>query len=345
MFTLALLSYGSERELKRALFCLYSFLAQAGPDLSDYRVCLYTDRPEWFTQRLTLAPGQLVFQELHPDKLASLRGPADFYLRPKICLMLELLQQFAEPTLFVDSDTFFVADPRPVFERISPTTSLLHEAEYPLSTLTTLDEKHQRLWKFFQGHDFELAGQKVAFDPAWTNWNSGTIGLHPDHIPLVENVLRLTDAIYPPSLHPTCEQYAFSIVLQNGSRLEPAGGVIYHYWYHVKKRILDEFIGKFLTAELMARPQSDRVAATGKAVSGLSHRIHNAPVLQIDRALRRLSENKFREGFWLALKVILTGQIRDLVYYQQLGREALRGLSGLLTGRLQASPRRGFVAD
>jgi len=63
-------------------------------------------------------------------------------------------------------------------------------------------------------------------------WNSGVIGIPYTMRNCVNEILKITDAIYPLFCEPRLvEQLAFSYVFQKYGTIHPMKEIVYHYWY------------------------------------------------------------------------------------------------------------------
>ncbi len=99
-----------------------------------------------------------------------------------------------------------------------------------------------------------------------SSWNAGVMFFHSSHAAffLLKDVYALTDQFYPSSRSHASEQYAFSIVFQNSTALRSCEGVIYHYWYRVKKRIADIFLPHFFNDKWFALPLGGQTGVCSK---------------------------------------------------------------------------------
>jgi hypothetical protein len=84
-------------------------------------------------------------------------------------------------------------------------------------------------------------------------WNAGTIGFSREHAPLLQEVLGLTDGLYPRFPRHTVEQFAFGYTYQwHGLHIHAAAPYLFHYWNLKEFRvILERFFEKYTTLPSM----------------------------------------------------------------------------------------------
>ncbi|HSN15638.1 MAG TPA: hypothetical protein VLT61_13480, partial [Anaeromyxobacteraceae bacterium] len=91
-------------------------------------------------------------------------------------------------------------------------------------------------------------------------WNSGAVGLHPSHAPVIPDWLDYLDEVHPRNRKPIVEQFAISWLLQRrlgAGAVAPCDDVLVHYWAD-KRRHLHAIRGAL--ARLRGLPPSERAA-------------------------------------------------------------------------------------
>lgn len=217
---LVYLAIGREEILTQALYSAWSALAWKGGLPLD--VHIYTDKPEFFDALASRVDRVL----LDAARAREWRGPWDFLYRMKAKVVEEVARRFpADPVLFADADTFWIGEVGQAFARISERTAVMHEQEYFVASHDTLQMKNfrRRMGRArFRGAPIDLH--------AWM-WNSGALGLHPRHFPLLSEWIAYMDEVHPRNRKPIVEQFAIGWLLQRRlDLLSPCDDLLFHYY-------------------------------------------------------------------------------------------------------------------
>lgn len=315
-------SFGKESEYRRALFCILSYLAHSGMR----QVILFTDNAKYFQTYLPSVELDIVL--LTPEKIKAMRGDIDFLHRMKIALLEEAFTKTTGPLLYVDSDTFFVDNPLLFAQQLSPQKAFMHKYEYDFSYLKSMPlpagEPFQAFYqliakKTFVGHDQQI----IPVTAEMASWNAGVMFFHAAHRAFIPDVYALTDQFYPPTRNHASEQYAFSIITQTRTQLEPCEGVIYHYWYRVEKIIMDDLLEKFFlnaTGRDVDKLQTDVLGLT----KTLPTSIQNHVLTLRDNAIQAFHNNLFAKGYRFAVRAFLKNPsnkkfLFDVAYHSKRG--------------------------
>lgn len=232
------LSYGKGPHADELVYSVLSVLHALGGESRDYRITVYTDNPAAF--------GDLpVHIELLSDKiLADWAGPFDFNHRRKIFAIKHALEKFGGRLIYCDTDTFFLKHPRKLFAYIRPGHTVMHIGEYHLYDSCVSKTK---LVDFVQVHDLRnRAGQRWNITPATAMFNAGVVGLHESDISLLDEVLHLTDQIYPHVSIPTIEQFAFSVCFHQCTKLHESYDIVHHYWNPADRALFHKLLSRVL---------------------------------------------------------------------------------------------------
>ena len=96
-------------------------------------------------------------------------------------------------------------------------------------------------------------------------WIAGVVGIHQHERPLLDRVLLLSDAIYARLPHAFVEQFSFSEILRQNTRIMPSHPIIEHYWggwvdpyFGLNKR---DFVHSQIDAIFKNNPQGDYATA------------------------------------------------------------------------------------
>lgn len=254
---LVLLTYGPKAEHHRAIFCVLSFFAHYKGDINKLRINIYTDDVNTFRQYLK--DFDINYIPLTPVMLEEMLGGTTYIHRRKVVVIMKTFERYPEEKLlFVDSDAFFDADVENLIERISEDLSFMHKREYSfvdgLRLFASFNQADapKAFIQFIETAPLTISDRAENVDRNDYCWNSGIVGLHYKLVPLLKDVLRLTDDFYEHSSWFISEQLAFSIVLDRKSHIEAFDSKVVHYWGKRQKKLMDELLfGKL--AELRSR--------------------------------------------------------------------------------------------
>jgi len=319
-YTLVTQSFGKENEYKRAILLLWSFWAVTPKPLP---IMLFTDNPDYFYPYVSGMP--VTFVPLFENKIKEMRGEIDFLHRMKISLIEESFEKTNDIILYADSDTFFTGDPGSYVKRISPYQNFMHLMEYPFYELRNMPLPSGKYAHAFldliEKKMFQLSdGTGLKIDPHLYSWNAGVMFLHPSVAEWLPDVYALTDQFFPSTGNHASEQFAFSIMLQNRTKVNACSDVIYHYWYRVKKDVMDNWLSKTITPDWAMRSSEDKVEMIKSWVTILPDKIENHAWMLRDNAIQAFHENKFSEGYKFAFRKIIKSPfdgkfIKDLLYH------------------------------
>jgi hypothetical protein len=255
---IVLQAYGTDEIRVQGLYAAWSALAHAG-DL-PLSVHVYTDDATPFAP----LAGAVDVRVLSRDEIRAWRGPLDFTHRLKAIMIREMCARFPEEKLlYLDADVFFVSAVAPVFERITETSSVMHEREYPVATHPTAQMRKFRkhLGRLtFRGRPVDLGGDM---------WNAGAVGLHPSRFGLVDDWIAFIDELYPQYQRGLVEQYGVGIHLQRATTVSPCQAEVFHYWaqkdeYVAAIRRELEVLGTRPLAEANAHLRANRITLPPK---------------------------------------------------------------------------------
>lgn len=179
------------------------------------RILLYTDEPEQFLGW----PVDLIV--LDADTLKDWTGPASYLHRRKAAAIRDAMQ-YAEQSIFIDTDTFFLDSPVRLFERLAKAPWLVDEIE--------------GVWKEYKGevlHDVlaPYLAEHHGVDQQMLLINSGVLGFQADASGVMDETLALIDVMHPmvPKIH-IIEQFAVGVAARHLGRPAESRGVIKHYF-------------------------------------------------------------------------------------------------------------------
>lgn len=311
-------SFGKESEYRRVVLAILSYYAYSTNTAA--RALLFTDNPEWFHPYFAGLPVDYIL--LTPEKVKKMRGEIDFLHRMKIALIEEAFQLYQTDILYFDSDTFFIADPMPYMLQLSPRKSFMHLHEYQFEYIRDMPlpagATFQAFVQLIEKKAFQLSDSELSVTTKMSSWNAGVMMLHQSHSKLIPDVYRLTDDFFPETKNHASEQYAFSILLQTNTDLSACDEVIYHYWYNVKKSIIDEFLpdqfSKLLQQSTVANRLSFVQSLTKKLPDYFDQHLHSLK----DNAIQAFNANHFLKGYNWAFKAIFAGAISDRTFIKDV---------------------------
>lgn len=311
-------SFGRESEYRRVALMILSYYAYSS-DQSN-KTLLFTDNPQWFDSYFIGLPVSYVL--LTPPKIKEMRGDIDFLHRMKIALIEEAFQKFDANILYADSDTFFTGNPDSFCSHLAPEKSFMHVHEYPFEDIRNMPlpagESFQAFVKLIESREFELSGGKIKIDTQFSSWNAGVMMLHKSHAKLIQDVYSLTNQFYPSTQNHASEQYAFSILLQSKTNLSPCDAVIYHYWYNVKKRIMDDFLAVEMDNIYKAPSLEKRLSIVKEMTNKLPALFDSHVYTLKDNAVQAFNKNEFGAAYKWAFKAFGSGAFKDKVFIKDV---------------------------
>jgi hypothetical protein len=238
-------------------YLLYLLIADSGPFESELvcsilsfnkvasqwckknvKILIYADRRIGLPQAC-MDNIQIEFNVLEQDKIKEWIDKCNgllYVLKPRI--MLEFLEERQACGILVDTDTFFVKNPEPLFRSVEEGNLVMHLEEWPIT-------HRPRVCAFFQNKTFyRLDKSKYGILSDFNMWNAGVVGACPRYQKLLYEIIHLTeqmsnDSEWPEEEKRFCEQISCSYYFQKqDERLLPAEEYIIHYWFYKQCRYL-----------------------------------------------------------------------------------------------------------
>lgn len=249
---LAYLATGPEAIHCQARFSARTALAWRGG--LPLAVHVYTDRPDRFAG----LRGPVEIEPVSADLQRRWRAPWGFLYRMKPKVIEHLLERHpTDPILLLDADTWWTGEVARAFGRIGPASAVMHEREYFVGTLGTAQIRNFRR----RMARARFRGRPVDVE-AWM-WNSGAVGLHPTHAPIVRDWIDYLDEVHPRNRKPIVEQYAISWLLQRRlGAIASCADVVAHYWAD-KRRHLAAIRGALGRLEGLPEEDADALLRAG----------------------------------------------------------------------------------
>jgi len=239
------LSYGNEREYKRSIFSVLSYLSWTDAEACNTRIIIYTDNPAYF--QLHFSDHPIEYHLLEDQEKEQMLAGKGFLHRLKVAVMDLTFEKYpGDNLIFIDSDTFFVKDFSSFIATLKPGKSLMHKREYDLEEgLASFSSFNQgqypkALIAYITGRNFMIQGNQESFDQRDYSYNSGVVGLSCDMSAYMPYFYQLTDEFYANSKWFISEQLAFSFILQRRTEITTTDSAVLHYWGARQKRLMDK---------------------------------------------------------------------------------------------------------
>lgn len=320
-------SFGRENEYRRALFAILSALAFIpSEEQKKLKIALHTDAPEFFQKHL--APFDVRYFMLDPEKIKRMRGQIDFLHRMKIVLIEETFEAFPEHCLFyTDSDTFFRKNLFGFLKIHSDRDMYMHTDEYAFSALKNPDYAPNDPFRLYiekvVNQEFRAADKTIRVDENLHSFNAGVMCFHPEHKKLLPEVYSLTDQTYPITGNHAAEQYAFSIIFQKYTRVKfIENDAVFHYWHHTQKKYMDHFLasGNQVSAE---EPIAEKLERIRIIIRKLPEKMISSHYVHMDQAIQDWNNNSWFRGTWHFLiasfkkPVLFFSNFRHFLYHSK----------------------------
>lgn len=285
--SMLLMAYGRPEVRAQAYVNLLSFLRFWDERAPCPAIHVYTDRSEDFAP---LSPW-LSTHFLDAAQIREWAQPSGFWHLAKVHLLDQMLKETKAPLLFMDADIYWLADPRPLLERITNTSVLMERNEGSIAERR--GNLSKKLDRRFRRNTVEWRGEQRSLSVHTPIYNSGLIGLHPAHQSLLPEVAELTTALFQTFRKHTAEQLAYNYVLADHQiRIHTAAGFLWHYWPN-QQLVVPQML------DFVQQHRSQSLEQQFEAVAQLIQRLEELP-RRTPRPLPKRLEAAAR-GAWLDL--------------------------------------------
>lgn len=199
------------------------------------QIVIFTDSTSYLASFL---PTEIQLIDTPISKWKEWKGIQNFVHRAKIEMLRHFSDSFSGDVLYCDTDTYFVANPKKLFDKISRGELIMHLDEGSMKNSGNL--VFRKLEKFLRKYQYQ---EKSI--PAETHmWNAGVLGFNTKDKSILDQVLALSDDLYAAFQKHVMEQLAFSVCFQQKTRCE-CQDVIFHYWdFKEYRELLHQFFQK-----------------------------------------------------------------------------------------------------
>jgi hypothetical protein len=160
--------------------------------------------------------------------MAEWSGGIDYVYNAKFEVLTRVLDERSGPVCFVDTDTWFLRSPTIIRDRLQDHALVLHQPEYRLVDDLSADE--MRVLADEMRSTPATSDETLPPPSTWRMWNSGVIGVRPEHIALVHEAAALSRRVYAAISLRTAEQLALSVVGEARGSVARADDVLKHNW-------------------------------------------------------------------------------------------------------------------
>jgi len=227
------LAYGSKDIIHQTIFSILSLYKTSPSAAKDIQIVIYTDRSDAFK---SLIPEiDVEYLPINEQTIHEWKGDVNFFFRAKIKLIEDFFSKYPNTNLlYMDSDTYFKKDIMPTFEKIGKGSYFMHEYE------GVYDQKHKDRRKYstaktidriLKTHEFTKSnGENFKISNQTQLWNAGVLGFNSGFVPILPEVVLLTEQLYRLKDAHVMEQFSFSYFLQQTKPLNGLKDSILHYW-------------------------------------------------------------------------------------------------------------------
>jgi len=137
--------------------------------------------------------------------------------------MMEALDFYQTPVLYFDTDLLFKQSPTQLLSKVSPTNILMNADEGKISDYPE--------WDFLSDYiENSLEPNELGLSRNSPMYNSGIVGLCPEHRQAIERSIQLTRVLYKQEPVFNIEQFSTGVLLAEKSQVHFCIDDVYHYW-------------------------------------------------------------------------------------------------------------------
>lgn len=235
----------------QAAFSMLSFLSQK--EETD-TIAVVTDHPEKFN----MLKDKINVLAIDDQTLQEWRGEHDFFWRIKIKALEFVSEKFKnQDVLYLDGDTFLFGSLKRIKDELSKGNNLMHIKEYKLSE--SKYKTNRLMWRQIKNKKY--LGIEITKDSYM--WNAGAIGIPKENLQSIDTSLRICDQMCAEGVtRRLIEQFAFSLALNQPSKLVALENEIGHYWGNKERWtcIINDFFNNCLMECIPLERQITKVA-------------------------------------------------------------------------------------
>lgn len=160
----------------------------------------------------------------------------------KMHTMKIMLEKNDCPVIYFDTDTIFIRPLSTLVDKIGEHKAIMHSCEGPIS-----DHSHWR--NFLQS--IKKNTLSISVSPESLMYNSGIMGMLPEHNTIMESAITLAKEIYARDPIFTIDQFCTGTALSQTTSINTVNDAIFHYWGWRRKFIhitLEKLRSNYLTS-------------------------------------------------------------------------------------------------
>ncbi|RTL50901.1 MAG: hypothetical protein EKK40_12415 [Bradyrhizobiaceae bacterium] len=195
----------------------------------DYRIVIYTDRPDAFPRHdLIRAIG------LTPEEIVAYKGPLDYVHRTKLKVLQRACADIGPALhIYVDCDTRWLKLPDAAFDALKDPLRDAPAAYFYENEGEIRRDFYPHYFRALQKSGDLLRSFGLRPGPPWSIWNSGVVAFSENEIRagIMNDIVALNDELVffftPRNM---VEQLALSLVAENRCQMHSFGEFLVHYW-------------------------------------------------------------------------------------------------------------------
>ncbi|SNC75636.1 hypothetical protein SAMN06265337_2973 [Hymenobacter gelipurpurascens] len=219
------LAYGLA-DIRNEAFCSILSYDEVAPRRADTRLLIYTDDAAAFQQVLGHRE-DIIYPAVEPEQWQTWRGAVNKVYLLKIGILEHAATHYPGNLLFLDTDTIWRLDPRPLFAQIEAGNFFMHQNEGRLAIGNTLSRK---VYKHLGGLEWPSGGHILRVTPNTELFNSGIIAFRSDKAYLLQQVMTLAEQLYAAYNKHMMEQLAWSLRFAAEGPIADVPNYLWHYW-------------------------------------------------------------------------------------------------------------------
>lgn len=203
---------------------------------------VYTDKPQAFEAFIPFFKA-FALEPVNDALLNSWIAGTGYVHRAKTKMIQDALAKHPGNLLFFDTDTYITAPVDDMWKDMAAGAVYLHTKEGILDRRR--DKTFYKWDRFLEKASIRYGNKSFAYDKNMAVWNSGVLGLSDRYASVLEDVLRLIDAVYQQFPKHIAEQVAVSYCFAQAAPVKTVEGRVVHYWNLKEfRQLLSAFFSK-----------------------------------------------------------------------------------------------------
>ncbi|WP_027629584.1 hypothetical protein [Ruminiclostridium cellobioparum] len=236
-------AFGETKYINMAVYSILSYINSYGNPGKEISLVIFTNNVIPFKKALSEYEGNIIYEKISDSTLDDWLNGTNYMPRLKIKSLQYFFEKYTGNVLFIDCDTFHIKNIEHLFDKINDNRFIL------FSKCPSIREYLKFLGEYFKKYptdfpfslyklclDLEKTGfitdgqKKYSISLSFCEYNSGVIGMNAKYLPLLDEVLNLSDIIYKKYHYWCAEEFAFSYVISQIQEIVTCEDSIYHYF-------------------------------------------------------------------------------------------------------------------